>query len=159
MRLCVAISILILFVPLFASGQTNSARVNVSSAAAAEEEIRQLEREFIEARRQARRGDPTALNRILADSFRGTSLRGRVINKAQFIRISSNPNLRFASLRTDETNIRLYGTAALSTGRATVATRNEGGAGSFQFRYAIVYAKSGASWQIVVLHLTRITPQ
>ena len=154
MRLIIAIITFILVVPLFAWGQTNSARVNIRTAA--EEEVRQLEREFIEARRQARRSDPTALNRILADNFIGTSLRGRVMNKTQFVRISRNPNLRFTSFRTDETSIRIYGESALSSGRATVATSNEGGPSSFQFRYAIVYAKRGGSWQIVTLHLTRI---
>lgn len=155
MRLTSAIIALILIVPPCALGQTNRARAD-APAAAAEEAVRQLEREFIEARRQARRGDPTALNRILADSFIGTSLRGRRMNKAQFVRISGNPNLRFTSFRTDQTNIRIYGASALSTGRATIAARNEDIPVSFQFRYALIYAQQGGSWQIVGLHLTRI---
>lgn len=155
-RLSIAIITFILIVPLFAAGQANSARVNVSAAASAEEEVRQLEREFIAARRQARRGDPAALNRILAESFTGTSLRGRRMNKAQFVRSSGNPNLRFTSFRTDETNMRIYGESALSTGRATIAARNEDNPISFQFRYALVYAKQGGRWQIIGLHLTRI---
>ena len=155
MRLIIATIILIIAVPPFALGQTRANQAGVRADVAGE--VRQLEREFIEARRQARRGDPAALNRILADSFTGTSLRGRRMNKAQFVRISGNPNLRFTAFRTDETNIRIYGESALSTGRATITARNADSPVSFQFRYALVYAKQDGRWQIIGLHLTRIT--
>lgn len=154
MRLIIVTIALIIAVPSLAPGQTRRAQAGVRADAASE--VRQLEREFIEARRQARRGDPTALNRILADSFIGTSLRGRRMNKAQFVRISGNRNLRFTSFRTDETNISIYGEGALSTGRATITARSADSPISFQFRYALVYARQGGRWQIVGLHLTRI---
>ena len=122
-----------------------------------EQSVRQFEREFIEARRQARRGNAVPLQRLLANDFIATSLSGRVVNTAQYIRGNSNRNLRFTSFNVDETDVRIFGDAAVVTGRVRITSRAEGGDQTFQFRYTNMYvAAGGGRWQIAASHLTPV---
>jgi ketosteroid isomerase-like protein len=124
-----------------------------------EQSVRQFEREFIEARRQARRGNPAPLQQILAPDFVATSLNGRVVNKAQFVRASGNRNLRFTSFHLDDPQVRVYPGSAVVTGRVTVTSRGEGGERTFQFRYTSLYVGGGGGWQVAALHLTPVAAQ
>jgi ketosteroid isomerase-like protein len=141
-----------------ASGQTRKpTRVNLKTDA--EQKVKHFEREYIEARRQARRGDTTALERLLDDDFIATSLNGRVVNKAQFIRNSRNPNLRFTSFNIADTNIRVYGNSAVATGLVTVTSRAEDKVRSLQFRYTNLYVGTGGLWKMSASHLTPVAQQ
>ncbi|MDQ3252943.1 MAG: nuclear transport factor 2 family protein [Acidobacteriota bacterium] len=122
-----------------------------------EQEVLQLDRELIEARRKATKGDATALDRILADDFIATSLRGRVANKAQYIKYSTRPNLSFHNFNTEEVKARVYGDAAVITGRTTVKGRYQDEEFDTQFRYTRLYVKRGGLWQIVTSHLTSVS--
>lgn len=140
-----------------------AARAQTRRAAAArpkltaEQSVRQFEREFIEARRQARRGNPAPLQRLLSADFIATSLNGRVVNRAQYVRSSSNPNIRFTSFDVDETKVRVYGDSAVVTGRVRITSRADGGDQTFQFRYTNMYvAAGGGRWQIAASHLTPV---
>jgi ketosteroid isomerase-like protein len=121
-----------------------------------EQSVRQFEREFIEARRQARRGNTAQLERLLSPDFIATSLNGRVVNRAQYIRGSSNPNLRFTSFNADETQVRVYGGSAVVTGRVVIKSRSEEGERTFQFRYTNMYVGGVGRWQIAASHLTPV---
>jgi ketosteroid isomerase-like protein len=125
----------------------------------AEQQVKQFEREFVEARRQARRGNSAPLERLLAPDFIATSLNGRVLNKAQFVRASRNPNLRFTSFQLDEPNVRVYPGSAVVTGRVTVTSRTDDGQRTFRFRYTNLYVGGGGQWQVAALHLTPVAGQ
>ena len=125
-------------------------------AQSVEQQVKQFERDFVEARRQARRGNPAPLERILAPDFVATSLNGRVVNREQFIRASGNQNLRFTTFQLDEPDVRVYPGSAVVTGRVTVRSRGEGGERTFQFRYTSLYVGGGGSWQVAALHLTPV---
>ena len=140
------------------ASQTRRGRA-ATPAQSAEQQVKQFEREFVEARRQARRGNPAPLQRILAPDFVATSLNGRVINRAQFIRASSNRNLRFTSFQLDDPQVRVYPGSAVVTGRVTVTSRGEGGERTSQFRYTSLYVGGGGSWQVAALHLTPVASQ
>jgi ketosteroid isomerase-like protein len=142
------------------AAQARRARARPSAPAqSVEQQVKQFEREFVEARRQARRGNPAPLQRILAPDFVATSLNGRVVNRAQFIRASSNQNLRFTSFQLDDPQVRVYPGSAVVTGRVTVRSRGEGGERTFQFRYTSLYVGGGGSWQVAALHLTPVAAQ
>lgn len=130
-----------------------------SQTANAEQEVRQLDRELIEARRSATKGDITGLDRILADDFIATSLNGRVTNKAQYIKSSTSPQLSFTNFNIEDVKVRVYGDAAVVTGRTTVKGRYEDQEFNTQFRYTRVYLKRAGRWQIVTSHLTPVTKQ
>lgn len=138
-------------------GGNSSNRPAAKPKLTAEQSVRQFEREFIEARRQARRGNAAPLQRLLSDDFIATSMNGRVVNKAQYVRGSSNPNLRLTSFDVDETAVRVYGDSAVVTGRVRITSRSEGGDQTFQFRYTNMYvAAGGGRWQIAASHLTPV---
>jgi ketosteroid isomerase-like protein len=122
-----------------------------------EQEVLRLDRELLEARQQATKGDTTMLNRILADDFIATSLRGRVANKAQYLKYSARPNLSFRNFNADEVKARLYGDTAVVTGRTTVKGRDQGEEFDTQFRYTRVCVKRDGRWQIVTSHLTPVS--
>jgi ketosteroid isomerase-like protein len=140
-----------------AHGQTTVRQARQTRAN--EPAVLRLDRELLEARRQATRGVTTTLNRILADDFIATSLRGRTANKAQYIKYSARPNLSFRNFRTDEVKARIYGDAAVVTGRTTVRGRDQGEEFNTRFRYTRVYVKRGGQWQIVTSHLTTSATQ
>jgi ketosteroid isomerase-like protein len=141
------------------AGQQRRGRAN-APAQSAEQQVKQVEREFVEARRQARRGNTAPLERILAPDFVATSLNGRVVNREQFIRANSNRNLRFTSFQLDEPQVRVYTGSAVVTGRVTVTSRGEGGdERTFQFRYTSLYVGGGDRWQVAALHLTPVAGQ
>ncbi len=140
-----------------ALGQTRSRRP-AGARISTEQRIRQLESDFIVARRQARMGNPIFLERLLSDDFIATSLNGRTVNKAQYVRISRNPNLRFSVFTPDDVTIRVYGNGAVVTGRMTATARPESGGRTFQFRYVRVYVKEGGRWQVAAIHLTHVVP-
>lgn len=153
MRRILIVVALALRLPALASGQTAGRRSSVRTRD--ERRITQMEAELIEARRLARSGDPNALERILSDDFTATSLTGRQLNKAQYVRLNRNPNLRFTSFKNDETRVRIYGSGAVVTGRVTLSSENDGG-NPFRFRFTHIYAKEGARWLLVASHLTPI---
>lgn len=142
------------------ASQTRRGRARQAAPArSVEQQVKQFEREFVEARRQARRGNTAPLERILAPDFIATSLNGRVVNKAQFVRASGNRNLRFTSFQLDEPEVRVYPGSAVVTGRVTVKSRGEGGERTFQFRYTSLYVGGGNRWQVAALHLTPVAAQ
>jgi ketosteroid isomerase-like protein len=142
------------------AGQARRGRARPATpAVSVEQQVKQFEREFVEARRQARRGNPAPLQRMLAPDFVATSLNGRVVNKAQFVRASSNRNLRFTSFQLDDPQVRVYPGSAVVTGRVTVRSRGEGGERTFQFRYTSLYVGGGGSWLVAALHLTPVAGQ
>ena len=141
--------------PCLALGQTTDQQARLTGVS--EQEVLQLDRELLEARRKATKGDGTALDRILADDFTATSLRGRVANKAQYMKYSMRPNLSFHNFNIEEVKARVYGDAVVVTGRTTVKGRYQDEEFDTQFRYTRLYVKRGGRWQIVTSHLTSVS--
>ena len=83
---------------------------------AAEAELKKLEREWFDA---VVKGDAEALKRILADDFTALNNDGSLINKAKMIELSQAGRVKLDEIKTDEFNLRLYGSTAVVTGCAT----------------------------------------
>src|SRR6186713_1665022 len=79
------------------------------------ETIRKLDNERIQAQIHA---DAVALDRIYADDFIGVGPSGRVRTKAQVISDFTSGDLKFQSITTDDVQVRVYGNAAVETGRS-----------------------------------------
>ena len=155
MKRILLLAALALAAPAPSAGQTRRP-ARPSTRATPEQQVRQFERDFIEARRQARRGNTLPLERLLADDFIATSLNGRVVDRAGYIRSSRNPNLRFSSFNVDDTSIRVYGDTAVADGRVTLTSRVEEGTRKFQFRYTHLYVGGAGRWRIAASHLTPV---
>jgi ketosteroid isomerase-like protein len=117
-----------------------------------ESEIRRLDREWNEA---YPRRDLAALGRVLADDWLCIDGRGLLITKEELLeRVRAAPP-QFDEHRFDEFDLRLFGDAAVVTGRLSGSGTDEGGAFSFSQRFTRVYARRGGTWQAVA---TQVTP-
>jgi peptidylprolyl isomerase len=115
--LSIALLVLVAAQPIFTQTRNRAAgQGKVIKPAAAEAELKRLEREWFDA---VVKGDAEALKRILADDFAALNDDGSFINKARMIELSQAGLVKLDEIKTDEFNLRLYGNTALVTGRAT----------------------------------------
>ena len=96
------------------------------------------------------KGDKKAAAAFIADDYVGTTQRGEVENKTQYL-ASVVPNSDM--VRSDDYRIKIYGTTAIMTHRATV----EGGR-NIKFRSTHIWMKRGGKWLIVAHHGGQILP-
>ena len=115
MRRIFAIALVVFSVAAIASGQEQAAIRDQRSIA--EQVIRKLDNERIQAQIHA---DAAALKRIYADDFIGVGPSGTVRTKPQVISDFTSGDLRFQSITTDDVRVRVYGNAAVETGRSTM---------------------------------------
>ena len=121
-----------------------------------ERELRRIDREWNEAYPSR---NIEALDRIIAEDWKCIDGAGRVVSKQQLLdRVRANPN-PFDSHEFDEFDLRIFGDAAVVTGRLTGAGRNEGGDFSLEQRYTRVYVKRAGSWQAVATQVTVVSEQ
>lgn len=149
-RIMVITALLFVVLP-FTTTQMRSKKMHKEKQA--EQELIKMEQEFGEA--QPRR-DVAMLSQLMADEFTATIPPGRVVNKAQVIEMVASPDLEMESLINDEINVRVYGDAAVATGRGTGKGRYKGQDASGRFRYTRVWVKRGGQWQAVAAQSTMI---
>ena len=95
-------------------------------------------------------GDKKAVEAMIADDFVGTTQRGELQNKAQYV-ASVAPNADM--VKSDEFKVTVYGKMAIMTHRGTVE-----GVRNIQFRSTHVWMKRGNKWLIVAHHGSRVAP-
>ncbi len=117
-----------------------------------EREIRRLDREWNEA---YPRRDLAALGRVLADDWCCIDGRGLRITKEELLERVRTAPPQFDEHRFDEFDLRLFGDAAVVTGRLSGSGTDEGGHFSFSQRFTRVYARRGGAWRAVA---TQVTP-
>jgi ketosteroid isomerase-like protein len=100
--------------------------------------------------------DTAFLNSIYAEDFRGLTALGFQVDKAMLMEVFArdNPATRFTL---DEIEPRIYGEAAVVTGRLT--GRDAKGATISQSRYIHVYVRKDGKWLIVAGQGTVIPPE
>jgi ketosteroid isomerase-like protein len=118
-----------------------------------EQEIRRLLDELAIAHL---RTDVAALDRIRADDIVFTTADGRVLQKAQMQ--LAQGDLVLSVYAQDDVRVRVYGDAAVATGRITSEGMFRGQPRAGQTRFTRVFAKRGGRWQLVANQLTRISP-
>jgi uncharacterized protein (TIGR02246 family) len=119
----------------------------------AERELRQLEHKIAEG---VVARDAAFVERVWADEFVYTGVRGEVKAKADILDELKAGDLRFEVLKFDDVRVRVFGNAAVATGRATTKGRSKEGEISGEFRYTRVYVKRNGAWQLVAFQGTPI---
>ncbi len=104
------------------------------------------------------RGDKATFDRIVADDFTGTDESAKVRNKAQERELIQAPPASIkTSLTNEDVRVRIYGDAAIVTGRIVVKTQLSGQAEiSFQSRFTDTFLKRQERWQVVARHYSRL---
>ena len=151
MRLLLFIAVFVLTVASMGVGQAQSAMG--SQRTSVEETIRKLDNERIQAQIHA---DAAALKRIYADDFIGVGPSGTVRTKPQVISDFTSGDLRFQSISTDDVRVRVYGNAAVETGRSTMNGQDKGKEVPHDTRFTRVWVKLQGRWRLVANHYSSI---
>jgi uncharacterized protein (TIGR02246 family) len=151
MKLIFVIGLLVMTPNFIAIGQVKN--TTAITDAKAEQEIRSVE----DKRREALlRGDTTTLDQIFADDYTVVNQFGQVRTKAQMMSELKSGTLKYESIVEEDVSTRVYGDAAVLSGRLT--SKHEGRE-STQARFTRVYVKRQGRWQAVAFQTTRIAQQ
>ncbi len=102
--------------------------------------------------RQQRRMPVAAIDRIVAPDYTLIGPSGEVVSRAQALADLKSGADKYASLTMADVKVRVFGNAAVVTGRATVKEQYKGKDVSGQLRYTDVFVKRNGRWQAVATH-------
>lgn len=112
-----------------------------------EDQLIQLDKAWTSAELK---GDKNAAAALIADDYVGTTQRGEIENKTQYLAgVTPNADL----VKSDDYKVTIYGNTAIMTHRATVS-----GVRNMQFRSTHVWMKRKGKWQVVAHHGSMIAP-
>lgn len=96
------------------------------------------------------KGDKKAAGDMVADDYVGTTQRGEIENRAQYLAgVTPNSDM----VKSDDYKVTIYGNTAIMTHRATVA-----GVRNMQFRSTHIWMKRKGKWLIVAHHGSSVAP-
>jgi len=120
-----------------------------------EENLEKLAQDLTNAERK---GDVAFLAHTLAADFIGIGPRGFMLTKDEWLARHKSGDLRYESFELDEVKIRVYGDAAVLTGRETTKVKYRGQDQQGQFRTTEVFVKQDGRWRLAGLQLSPIAP-
>lgn len=112
-----------------------------------------LERQFAKAVVNA---DLAMLDRLVSDDWVIIGPEGRVIPKAAFLAALNSGALTHSAMELDETRVRVYGDAAVVSGRAIATGTFQGQAFTTRERSTDVFVRQRDQWRCVLTQLTTI---
>lgn len=115
---------------------------------AIEEELIRLDKAWTAAELK---GDRRAAGALLGEDFVGTTQRGEIQNKAEYVRgVTPNSDM----VKSDDYKISIHGDIAIMTHRSIVQ-----GVRNIQFRSTHVWMKRDGKWLIIAHHGSQISPE
>ena len=155
MKRIIALVVLVIAASSTTFGQTTSPSpsqtdkpMEKTAAGSAEQEISQLEKGMQDA---MLKGETALFEKVATDDYLVINPLGVVGTKAQAV--AGANNIKMESFSADDVKVRVYGDAAVVTGRATVkgqlkATADATQDISGQYRYTRVYVKQQGQWRL-----------
>ncbi|MFQ5701515.1 MAG: nuclear transport factor 2 family protein [Acidobacteriota bacterium] len=101
------------------------------------------------------RGDAQALDRLWAEELVVTVPEMPVMGKADVIGIWRSGRMKFQHYEISDVRIRVYGDAAVVTGRVERARIIDGREVADDWRYTKVYVRRTGRWQVVAWHASK----
>jgi hypothetical protein len=99
-----------------------------------------------------------ALEEILTDDYDYITSRGKIITRAQLISALENREVVFDSIDLDEVRIRVYGGAAVMTGKLHEVGKSGAEPFDEQFRFTRIFIKQAdGNWRSAAHHSSKIT--
>lgn len=102
------------------------------------------------------RGDFDHLERLLSDDFVVTFGDGAVRGKSEYIADQSSGRIIMTAATHDQERFRVYGDAAVVTGRSALTLRMNDKEQPLVIRYTHVYIKQDDRWRMVAQHSSTI---
>jgi ketosteroid isomerase-like protein len=141
----------VLLAALVALGGSSPA--SAQGTAGAEQEIREMERQWNTARVKA---DVATLDRILASDWTVTHGDGSIDTKAGYLADLKSGARKFsADVQEDQLTVRVYGDTALAAGLSDSKVTYRGKPSGGALRFTRVYVKRDGRWMMIVSHATR----
>ena len=100
--------------------------------------------------------DAAFMEGILADDYTWTDPTGKIHSKAEEIASMKSGQGLVTSNVDDEVKIRVYGDAAVVTGRTTAKWMEKGKEGSSQIQWTDTWIRRNGRWQCVADHVSNI---
>jgi ketosteroid isomerase-like protein len=117
---------------------------------------KEVEQQFFSSLIQS---DHTALDRVLTDDFVLIDvMRGAEIDKASLLQVIQSGQLKFETIEPSEVRLRLYGDAAITTGRTHMYGRFGDVPFTAHSRYTHVYVQQKSAWRLASAQGTPIEP-
>jgi len=146
----IALALLTIFsIPMFAHD------LQQSTFSKAEEEVRQLERHWLDAYEQ---NNSEAMTKIVADEFIITFPNGSMQTKSELMSMIKNPKSSAPKMRfyTEDVKSHAYGDTVILRGKVVTEYERDGKQVREQSRYTDTYVKRNGRWQVVASHLSNV---
>jgi ketosteroid isomerase-like protein len=101
-------------------------------------------------------GDLAALAPMLADDLVYVHSDGALENKEQFLERLRAGGIRYRTIDSQETNVRVDGNTATVTGTANMVVTINGADRDIRVRYTAVYRRAGGRWMLTTWQSTRL---
>ena len=153
MKLSMVLILVLVVLASYAPAQPRKSGAATTAETNAEDEIKNLE----EARNQAVvHGDVAALDRMTSDDYTFITLRGEVRTKSDILKGFASGTFHYESREISDLRVRIYGDAAVVTGRSVQKGMENGKDYSGDYRFTRVYVKQKGHWVTVALQTTLI---
>jgi ketosteroid isomerase-like protein len=104
--------------------------------------------------------DRAAIDAILAPEWSVTDAAGQVLTKQQVMQESfGSTERRIDAMTIDDISVRLFGDAAVATGRTRATGSFRGTSASVVLRFTDVFVRRGNRWQAVASHASAVAPK
>ena len=143
--LALGITMMFVLTVLAASEQVSAP----SSIERDKQELDTLEKVWNEAHEH---GDADALQSLWADDLEVAVPKMPVMGKAEVVAFAHSGRMKFLRYATSEINIRVYGDAAVVTGRLQRTRTLNGQEVSDDWRFTKVYTRQEHTWRVVSFH-------
>lgn len=129
---------------------TASARVSAQSPHDADvQELQRLEKVWNDAHEQ---GDPAALEQIWADDLEIAVPHMPVLTRSEAAAFAHSGRMKFLRYQSSDVHIRVYGDAAVVTGRLQRERTLNGQNASDDWRFTKAYVRQDRKWRVVSFH-------
>ena len=133
----------------------NWSRAADSGASTDEQQIRKIEREWIDA---IVKRDGSYLQKVEAADFVMTGPDGKVLSKEEDIKNTTGGETIFDDIRIDDLKVRFYGDTAIVNGQGTVKGHSKKDV-SGKYSWTDVFVKMSGDWKAVSAQVTVVAPE
>jgi ketosteroid isomerase-like protein len=131
----------------------SAAGPNDTGTAKVQEEIKRIEGE---RNRAILAGDLAALDRVTSEDYTFITQRGELRTKAEILAGFKSGSFRYSAREVSDLTVRVYGNAAVVTGRARQKGTENSNDYSGENRFTRVYVRQGDRWITVALQVTLV---
>jgi ketosteroid isomerase-like protein len=118
-------------------------------------DIGELERLETVWNQAQRRGDAAVLDGLWSDDLEVAVPGMRVMTKAEALKFARSGRMKFLRYVTSQIHVRVYGDAAVVTGRLQRTRMMNGREISDDWRFTKVYVRKGQKWLVVAFHASQ----